>query len=319
MNESKDIRHNDIKNKVPFWVSLIAGGCAGTSVDVSLYPIDTIKTRLQSPSGFLKAGGFRGVYNGLGAAALGSAPGAALFFTTYEGLKPKVSYFLKEYGGICSPVWTHMIAASCAEVTACLVRVPTEVIKQNMQIDASQSLLSTIRMVLRQSNPNKNVPSFLGGLYRGYGITLFREVPFALIQFPLYEQMKVEYVRNFIVNKDDYDDVSLSLEEECPPIIAAACGSISGGIGAAATTPLDVLKTRLMIGHDSNGIPYRNAHDVFNRISKQEGRKTFLTGIQPRVMWISIGGFVFFGAYEFFKSLLMTQQQQQKHRLKPNL
>ncbi len=65
-------------------VSLVAGGCAGTVVDVTLFPIDTIKTRLQSPNGFWKAGGFRGIYNGLGAATLGSAPGAALFFTTYE-------------------------------------------------------------------------------------------------------------------------------------------------------------------------------------------------------------------------------------------
>ena len=67
-----------------FGTALIAGGFAGTSVDVALFPIDTLKTRLQSPQGFLKAGGFRGIYNGLGAAAAGSAPGAALFFCTYE-------------------------------------------------------------------------------------------------------------------------------------------------------------------------------------------------------------------------------------------
>lgn len=28
------------------------------------------------------------------------------------------------------------------------------------------------------------------------------------------------------------------------------------------------------------------------------------SGIQPRVMWISIGGFVFFGAYETSKKLV---------------
>jgi hypothetical protein len=67
-----------------FVTALVAGGLAGTSVDVALFPIDTLKTRLQSPQGFLKAGGFRGIYNGLGAAAVGSAPGAALFFSTYE-------------------------------------------------------------------------------------------------------------------------------------------------------------------------------------------------------------------------------------------
>ena len=67
-----------------FVTALVAGGMAGTSVDVALFPIDTLKTRLQSPQGFQKAGGFKGIYNGLGAAAAGSAPGAALFFSTYE-------------------------------------------------------------------------------------------------------------------------------------------------------------------------------------------------------------------------------------------
>ena len=67
-----------------FLTALVAGGLAGTSVDVALFPIDTLKTRLQAPQGFLKAGGFRGIYNGLAAAAAGSAPGAALFFSTYE-------------------------------------------------------------------------------------------------------------------------------------------------------------------------------------------------------------------------------------------
>ena len=74
----------NIERETPFLVSLIAGGMAGTSVDVALFPIDTIKTRLQSPHGFMKAGGFRGIYNGLAAAAAGSAPGAALFFSVYE-------------------------------------------------------------------------------------------------------------------------------------------------------------------------------------------------------------------------------------------
>lgn len=44
------------------------------AVDAALFPLDTLKTRLQSPDGFVKSGGFRGVYSGLGAAILGSAP-----------------------------------------------------------------------------------------------------------------------------------------------------------------------------------------------------------------------------------------------------
>lgn len=52
-----------------------AGGLAGTAVDLLFFPIDTIKTRLQSAQGFARAGGFKGVYNGLGSVVVGSAPG----------------------------------------------------------------------------------------------------------------------------------------------------------------------------------------------------------------------------------------------------
>ena len=50
--------------ELSFLTSLVSGGLAGTAVDVSLFPLDTIKTRLQSKQGFLAAGGFRNIYSG---------------------------------------------------------------------------------------------------------------------------------------------------------------------------------------------------------------------------------------------------------------
>ena len=49
---------------VSFLTSLVSGGLAGTAVDISLFPLDTIKTRLQSKQGFIAAGGFRNIYSG---------------------------------------------------------------------------------------------------------------------------------------------------------------------------------------------------------------------------------------------------------------
>lgn len=48
---------------------------SGLCVDVVLYPLDTVKTRLQSAEGFVNSGGFRGIYRGLGSIMVGSAPG----------------------------------------------------------------------------------------------------------------------------------------------------------------------------------------------------------------------------------------------------
>lgn len=39
------------------------------------FPLDTIKTRVQSTQGFWQSGGFKGVYRGVGSVGMGSAPG----------------------------------------------------------------------------------------------------------------------------------------------------------------------------------------------------------------------------------------------------
>lgn len=100
------------------YISIIlfqAGAIAGTIVDVALFPLDTLKTRLQSQYGFIQSGGFKGIYKGLtptiiGAPFTGKAilllfihifkkisnqyVSAGLFFGTYDGFKnlfPNVS------------------------------------------------------------------------------------------------------------------------------------------------------------------------------------------------------------------------------------
>lgn len=67
--------------------TLLSGGVAGLAVDLSLYPLDTIKTRLQSKEGFKTSGGFKNIYKGISSIMLGSAPGSALFFLTYNSSK----------------------------------------------------------------------------------------------------------------------------------------------------------------------------------------------------------------------------------------
>ena len=46
--------------------ALMSGGMAGMAVDICLYPLDTLKTRLQSSQGFVAAGGFKNIYRGIG-------------------------------------------------------------------------------------------------------------------------------------------------------------------------------------------------------------------------------------------------------------
>ena len=80
------------------FISLTAGAFAGLCVDLSLFPLDTIKTRLQSGIGFKLSGGFRSLYAGVPSVIVGSAPSSALFFWSYETAKrfatPKDFYFV---------------------------------------------------------------------------------------------------------------------------------------------------------------------------------------------------------------------------------
>uniref|UniRef100_A0A3P9IXY6 Mitochondrial S-adenosylmethionine carrier protein n=1 Tax=Oryzias latipes TaxID=8090 RepID=A0A3P9IXY6_ORYLA len=156
-----------------FVASLVAGGCAGMCVDLTLFPLDTIKTRLQSQQGFHKAGGFRGIYAGVPSAAVGSFPNAAAFFVTYECAKSLLGAGGAPAAPQAAPV-THMLAASLGEVVACLIRVPAEVVKQRTQASPSSSTYSTLLATLREEG--------VRGLYRGYGSTVLREVEATLVR-----------------------------------------------------------------------------------------------------------------------------------------
>ena len=249
-------------------MALLSGGFAGFAVDISLYPLDTFKTRAQSKEGFFKAGGFKGAFKGLGPAAVGSFPGAALFFATYETSKTGEG------------VRSHLMSATLGEIVACLVRVPTENIKQNLQANRYNSIGAAFTAIKSRG---------WGAFYNGYSSTIMREIPFSCIQFPIWEFGKSVAAKN-------------SSTGQCSPFISAALGSLSGGFAAACTTPLDVVKTRLMTSPDV----YSGVFQTFNKIYREEGPRALLRGIEPRVMWISIGGFVFFGAYEEARRLVVA-------------
>ena len=269
-----------------FTAALLSGGLAGTTVDLSLFPLDTLKTRLQSPSGFIASGGFKGIYSGVGSAIIGSAPGAALFFCTYEYTKSFLSTrrIAREASTGQAAGWAlpfeHMTAASLGEIAACAVRVPTEVVKQRAQAGQHPSSLSALTGILSQHR-KIGVPGVWMELYRGWSVTIMREVPFTVIQFPLWESMKA--YRRRTSGKDKNSGVE-----------SAFFGSVAGAIAAAITTPLDVLKTRMMLAKEKTALV-----PLLKLIWRDNGPRAFFAGIGPRMLWISAGGAIFLGSYQW--------------------
>ncbi|KAK1754354.1 mitochondrial carrier domain-containing protein [Echria macrotheca] len=280
----------------PFQTALLAGALAGTTVDLTLFPLDTLKTRLQSSAGFFASGGFRGIYRGVGSAVVGSAPGAAFFFCTYETTKS----FLSSSSSIHSSSSTqtratdHMLAASLGEIAACAVRVPTEVIKQRAQ--AGQHGGSSLSSLLAILHLRRDL-GFLGmtrELYRGWGITILREVPFTVLQFPLWERLKKWGRERKAQTGRGLFGEEAEKKKDVGAAESALYGSVAGGLAAAVTTPLDVLKTRVMLSARRERIP-----TIVRGILRENGIRPFFSGIGPRVMWISIGGAIFLGSYQW--------------------
>nr|CAB3456346.1 unnamed protein product [Digitaria exilis] len=216
----------------------IAGGAAGVVVETALYPIDTIKTRLQAAQGGSKIQ-WKGLYAGLGGNLVGVLPASAIFVGVYEPAKRKL----------------------------------LEMFPENLSAIA----------------------------HLGYGSFLLRDLPFDAMQFCIYEQLRIGYR---LAAKRDLKDAE-----------NAIIGAFAGAITGALTTPLDVMKTRLMI--QGQGNQYRGFIDCAQTILREEGAGAFLKGIEPRVLWIGIGGSIFFGVLEKTKAILSERSSRRdaKRRL----
>ncbi|KAJ0040270.1 hypothetical protein Pint_27016 [Pistacia integerrima] len=228
---------------------VIAGGTAGVVVETALYPIDTIKTRLQAARGGGKIK-LKGLYSGLAGNLAGVLPASALFVGVYEPTKQKL---LRMFPENLSAV-AHLTAGAIGGVAASLIRVPTEVIKQRMQTGQFVSAPDAVRL---------------------------------------------------IVSKEGFKGLYAARRELNDPE-NAVIGAFAGALTGAITTPLDVIKTRLMVQGSAN--QYKGIFDCVQTIVREEGPPALLKGIGPRVLWIGIGGSIFFGVLESTKRALAQRR-----------
>lgn len=222
----------------------------------------------------------KGLYSGLAGNLVGVIPASALFIGVYEPTKQKLlDIFPQNLSAIA-----HLAAGAIGGAASSIVRVPTEVIKQRIQTAQFASAPEAVRLIVAKEG--------FGGLYAGYGSFLLRDLPFDAMQFCIYEQLRIGYK---LAARRDLNDPENA-------IIGAFAGAITGAI----TTPLDVVKTRLMIQGSSK--QYDGILHCVRTIIREEGSSAFFRGIGPRVLWIGIGGSIFFGVLEKTKQLLADRR-----------
>ena len=93
-----------------------------------------------------------------------------------------------------------------------------------------------------------------------------RDVPFRAIQLPLYEALKQAYATRFCDGRGD----------QISPPSAALLGACAGMTAAAATTPVDVVKTQMMCGAGREGVGA-----IVRRLLKSEGPKVPSSATHP--------------------------------------
>ncbi|KAH8144827.1 uncharacterized protein LAJ45_11164 [Morchella importuna] len=262
-------------------VNIIAGPVAGVVTCLMFYPFDTIKTRLQSPEyrRAAQAGVQRirlqGLYQGIGPIVLVTLPASAAFFTSYQKSKELLR---KALPSLPSPI-INCAGSSIAEMIASAVATPAEVIKQNAQIlsgGGTSTSLQALRLIGR--NPRD--------LWRGYTLLAGRNLPFIAIQFPIYEELKVLLGSGSA--KGDLWETGK---------VTGLAAMASGGVAACLTTPIDVVKTRVMLTAGNLGRRI-GAVETFKDVWKTEGVRGVFRGGALRTVWTSIGSGVYLALYE---------------------
>jgi solute carrier family 25 (mitochondrial S-adenosylmethionine transporter), member 26 len=124
--------HVQQKSPMSFWMTAALGGCAGMLVDSVLFPLDTIKTRLQQRRGTGAAHQAptpfqaRSFYRGLLSNMAGSFPAAATFWSVYEAAKSASSHLAAPDDDLQQGA-RHAACAAAADVAVTVVRNPFEV------------------------------------------------------------------------------------------------------------------------------------------------------------------------------------------------
>jgi len=259
--------------KLPMSEKLMVGAVAGVVGTSAIFPLDTIKTRLQAagqpgskmsykgPIDCAKQiirneGGVRALYRGLGPNLTGVTPEKAIKLAMNEWVREQLE---KPDGSIA--FHHELLAGGTAGFCQVVATNPMEIVKLRMQIMATKPAAERVSAI--------QVVKDLGikGLYRGAPATWARDIPYSMIFFPTYANARI-----FLADENG----------ECSIVKNLASGTIAGMVASGIMTPMDVVKTRFQ---QSGGKHlYGNLTNCALQTYKNEGFFAFYKGAVPRMV-----------------------------------
>jgi len=348
-NEMKQVdqtftKPNKLDYKDLITIHLIAGASSKITESFIMFPLDTIKTRLQFQgdhskgsvrtrySGIVNAfkstvatEGMRGFYRGYLPHILYVVPSAAISFVCYEAIVKQIKKTQSNRnvatsfgGGITSTttdgglgVIIPVLGMALARVSGSVIRTPFDIIKMRQQVSGS-----LVNEEKKKTNTNayktlKKIVSKdgVGGLFKFSYVSMLRDLPFSAIYFTTYELS-----RNYQKKLINHNNVS-GVKKKLTPINNLIAGGISGAIGTILTIPIDVIKTNLQT-QDLLPKNQRRFHGIFSAIKyivNTEGYRGLTKGLGTRLIHIVPSAGISFASYEYIKKALVLFYSKDKN------
>jgi len=320
----------DIGRLIPV-KDVIAGGLARAASQSTIHPLDTVKVRMQAslkgtgsapsvaPSGGKYGVGLSAVTNGAvtvgkrsfasaakaGATKLtlevghlykgcfGAATGAGLAIGAYFAFYGTAKKILQERSDMpLSQI--AFVAGGIGALGSSIVKVPAAVCIRSVQAGVYPNVIAAGRRITAAAGPR--------GLFTGYIPTLLEDVPDMAVKFAAYETLRTMH-RSFTKKSKDESSTGADI----------MMGLIAGSVAAAATTPLDVVKTRMMCNASSRPSFGGAIMGVWRDAPPGAGRvRTFFTGVRPRAVSNGINSAIFFCFYEALRSGLVRAESERE-------
>lgn len=217
----------------------------------------------------------------------------------------------------------HSAASATAELVSCFILTPAEVLKQNAQMirRPAASTAGKASTVFQPSSSLQALKAFKtpSQLWRGYTALAARNLPFTAMQFPMFEYFKTG-IKEYREKKGTFTG---RLGETA--LITAASAGTAGSIAALVTTPVDVVKTRIMLsaaGENSEdeakkkvekarlegqslkklaserGVTKKSGLIIAREVVQESGIKGLFRGGSLRATWTALGSGLYLGVYE---------------------
>ncbi|GAX10075.1 hypothetical protein FisN_2Lh344 [Fistulifera solaris] len=276
----------------------LSGMVAGASLPVTKtlvkYPLDTATVRLQMPNSpysiFDIPNLLKGSYRGITVPLLSNIPAGAVFFAVKDATK---AILATSYAGDIPKWLSTSLAVGIAQIPYWLVRNPSEVVKTRQQagiagyVNTTNPWEAVARVREDILNNRTNVPLW-EGYYVGYWENIWYAYPADVLKFVLYEQ--------------------LAGGRPVTPAEGAMVGAAATALSQFMTTPLDVVRNRLMAQTTTTEITKQSDTNYLTTLvglAQTEGLSGLFAGAAPRVGKAMISGAIQFATYEETKQNMM--------------